>query len=258
MLDNLNLIHMNGRVYDNVIGRFMSADPIEADGSQSQDWNPYSYVSNNPATFVDPTGFEEEDHNCISDSPGCNLTPTLPEITVPGVRPPDWNIILQDSASSGSGAANSAGENKDPTIQGVTIHAPPKPPAPNTPPPPRFYIPPVGGQPVVPPSIPDLRDPPDPALPCTSTRSSNSTLNNHIAIGAGAGGLLTGGLVVGVLILNVVGAPEVEGAEAVLFGLAGEPIVSTATVGLSAATYGTVMGGLVGFGLTTQQCVRPK
>jgi hypothetical protein len=28
MLDNLSLTHMNGRVYDQIAGRFLSADPI--------------------------------------------------------------------------------------------------------------------------------------------------------------------------------------------------------------------------------------
>ncbi len=56
LLDNLNLIHMNGRVYDPVIGRFMSPDPVVTQIGDSQRGNPYSYVNNNPLTFIDPTG----------------------------------------------------------------------------------------------------------------------------------------------------------------------------------------------------------
>jgi RHS repeat-associated protein len=57
MLDNVGLIHMNGRVYDPVIGRFMSPDPIVSQVGDSQRGNPYSYVENKPLTMTDPTGF---------------------------------------------------------------------------------------------------------------------------------------------------------------------------------------------------------
>jgi RHS repeat-associated protein len=56
-LDNLNLVHMNGRVYDPTIARFLSADPIVQDPYHSQAFNRYSYVWNNPLNATDPTGF---------------------------------------------------------------------------------------------------------------------------------------------------------------------------------------------------------
>lgn len=57
MLDNLDLIHMNGRVYDQGIGRFISPDPnIQAPG-HSENYNRYAYVMNNPLTLNDPSGF---------------------------------------------------------------------------------------------------------------------------------------------------------------------------------------------------------
>lgn len=56
-LDNLNLVHMRGRVYDPVIARFPSADPIIQDPYHSQAFNRYSYVWNNPLNSTDPTGF---------------------------------------------------------------------------------------------------------------------------------------------------------------------------------------------------------
>jgi hypothetical protein len=48
---------MNGRVYDPVIGRFLSTDPVVAVGGNSQSLNPYSYVQNGTLRFTDPTGF---------------------------------------------------------------------------------------------------------------------------------------------------------------------------------------------------------
>jgi RHS repeat-associated protein len=58
MLDHLNLVHMNGRVYDPAIARFMSADPLIQSPNDGQSYNRYSYVLNNPTNLTDPTGFE--------------------------------------------------------------------------------------------------------------------------------------------------------------------------------------------------------
>jgi RHS repeat-associated protein len=57
-LDEVELIHMNGRVYDYNLGRFMSVDPILHAGSQGI--NPYSYIMNNPLSGTDPTGYAPE------------------------------------------------------------------------------------------------------------------------------------------------------------------------------------------------------
>jgi RHS repeat-associated protein len=57
MLSDFGLIHMNGRVYDPVLGRFLSADPYVGDAYDSQDYNRYSYVGNNPMNATDPSGY---------------------------------------------------------------------------------------------------------------------------------------------------------------------------------------------------------
>ena len=60
---NLNgggLIHMNGRVYDPTLGRFVSADPSIPDYRNTQYLNRYTYVLNNPLRYVDPTGYSCE------------------------------------------------------------------------------------------------------------------------------------------------------------------------------------------------------
>lgn len=56
-LDELTLVHMNGRVYDPVVGRFMSADPQIQDPMNLQSYNRYAYVMNNPLMYTDPTGY---------------------------------------------------------------------------------------------------------------------------------------------------------------------------------------------------------
>lgn len=56
-LASLGLVHMNGRVYDANIGRFLSADPFVQKGGAGQNFNRYSFGLNNPLSFVDPSGF---------------------------------------------------------------------------------------------------------------------------------------------------------------------------------------------------------
>lgn len=56
-LDELTLVHMNGRVYDPVVGRFMSADPQIQDPMNLQSYNRYAYVMNNPLMYTDPSGY---------------------------------------------------------------------------------------------------------------------------------------------------------------------------------------------------------
>ena len=60
-LDSNGFIHMNGRMYDPVLGRFLSPDPIVQAPTNSQSWNRYTYVFNNPMAFTDPSGFEGEE-----------------------------------------------------------------------------------------------------------------------------------------------------------------------------------------------------
>jgi RHS repeat-associated protein len=59
-LDQHALVHMGGRVYDPNIGRFMSADLFVQSPYSSQSFNRYTYVSNNPMSRIDPTGYDDE------------------------------------------------------------------------------------------------------------------------------------------------------------------------------------------------------
>jgi RHS repeat-associated protein len=60
MLDEVGLIHMNGRVYEPALGKFMSADPMVTYPSRATSFNRYAYGMDNPLRFVDPTGFQVE------------------------------------------------------------------------------------------------------------------------------------------------------------------------------------------------------
>jgi RHS repeat-associated protein len=56
-IPDTGLVNMNGRVYDPVLGRFLSPDPNVQDASDTQSYNRYSYVLNNPLRYTDPTGY---------------------------------------------------------------------------------------------------------------------------------------------------------------------------------------------------------
>jgi len=55
-VDPVGLVHMNGRLYDPLIGRFIQPDPIVQDPYDTQSLNRYSYVLNNPLSATDPSG----------------------------------------------------------------------------------------------------------------------------------------------------------------------------------------------------------
>jgi len=50
------LINMNARLYDPVLGRFLSADTVVPGSGNMQNFNRYAYVNNNPLIYTDPTG----------------------------------------------------------------------------------------------------------------------------------------------------------------------------------------------------------
>ena len=57
-LDDLELVHMQGRIYSPELGRFMSPDVIVQFPLNTQSFNRYAYVLNNPLRFIDPSGFD--------------------------------------------------------------------------------------------------------------------------------------------------------------------------------------------------------
>jgi RHS repeat-associated protein len=73
-LDDSQLIHMNGRLFDYRLGRFLGVDPIIQFPTNSQSFNPYAYLMNNPLSGTDPTGYAaakdctENDHvDCLQE-----------------------------------------------------------------------------------------------------------------------------------------------------------------------------------------------
>ena len=56
MLSEFDIINMNGRLYDPVLGRFFSPDNYVQMPDNSQNFNRYSYCLNNPLKYTDPSG----------------------------------------------------------------------------------------------------------------------------------------------------------------------------------------------------------
>jgi RHS repeat-associated protein len=130
-LDEVGLIHMNGRVYDPQLGRFLSADPIVSDPGSTQGFNRYAYVYNNPLRAVDPSGFEPVHQLAPTTVWGTDITdlgynyygPTPPS-SQPGGNYGTWTSVyfyggsfagnnqLSSSVSSG-GSANGGGSGFD-------------------------------------------------------------------------------------------------------------------------------------------------
>lgn len=64
---------MNGRIYDPTLGRFLQADPHIQAPNNSQNYNRYSYVLNNPMSMTDPSGyFFKKLFKAIADIPILN------------------------------------------------------------------------------------------------------------------------------------------------------------------------------------------
>jgi RHS repeat-associated protein len=98
----MGMNHMNGRVEDSITGRMLSADRFIPDRGNPQSYNSYSYVSNNPLTFTDPSGFcdRSDPHNtCVPINPAGG-----------GPNDPNYNADREFDWTTGSSAPGSQGQ----------------------------------------------------------------------------------------------------------------------------------------------------
>ncbi len=149
-LDNILLVHMNGRVYDPAIGRFLSADPYVNGIDASQGWNRYAYVTNNPLAYTDPSGFDfrrgDSLRSLVRAIDPRNTAPSgglpiggsgLEEIIVSATHlyPPNFDYLLQVSSRFGDvragstegGGGGGAAATADDKPQSVGPIPPPRP-----------------------------------------------------------------------------------------------------------------------------------
>jgi RHS repeat-associated protein len=105
-LDSLDFIHMNARVYDPDIGRFLSPDPTVPYADNPQSFNRYSYVMNNPLNRYDPTGFADDANDSGKDvaapsEKGCNTCSLSKESVSNAItQPPSTNANMHDKQSA--------------------------------------------------------------------------------------------------------------------------------------------------------------
>jgi len=65
-VDGMGLVHMNGRIYDPLLGRFLQADSVVQAPTFAPSHDRYQYVFNNPLGYVDPTGHSAENWRRIA------------------------------------------------------------------------------------------------------------------------------------------------------------------------------------------------
>jgi RHS repeat-associated protein len=80
------LDYFGARYYASVQGAFTSADPIGGRKLNPQTLNRYSYVTNSPLRYVDPSGLYPQDPKC----PDCINTEDKPEIVRINSAKPSW------------------------------------------------------------------------------------------------------------------------------------------------------------------------
>jgi RHS repeat-associated protein len=104
-------VHMNGRAYDPMLGRFLSVDPIIQFPANSQSLNPYSYILNNPLSGTDPTGYcsESQSGTNIRDFSGCRADKAQLSLTA----------VMSDGSRQNLGTFNS-GSSADMARAGAT------------------------------------------------------------------------------------------------------------------------------------------
>ncbi|PUA28739.1 MAG: hypothetical protein B0W54_09975, partial [Cellvibrio sp. 79] len=105
-VDQYNLVHMGGRVYDPNLGRFLSADLFIQSPYDTQSFNRYSYTFNNPLSYTDPTGYSSKGTTGSMCSPTSTPCGGYDEVFVRGTRNglTGWNMdnFIRDQIAQSS------------------------------------------------------------------------------------------------------------------------------------------------------------
>lgn len=97
-----NLTYAQARHYDQQLGRFISTDPLQFDGSNPFAFNRYAYANNNPYRFMDPTGLSPED--------GLDPNPPTSDPKPPPPPPPRSRVPSSDRCEFPCSVIYSSGE----------------------------------------------------------------------------------------------------------------------------------------------------
>lgn len=121
-----NLTNLDHRYYDTTLNRFLTPDPL-TDNTTTQTTNPYTYATNNPTNYTDPTGLRSthEDgagggvevltqttdvlHQTQCNARGCYTTPVRPyQLSTVGNATPahddDWGNVFEKGLGMAIGA----------------------------------------------------------------------------------------------------------------------------------------------------------
>jgi RHS repeat-associated protein len=109
MMDSVCMTNMNGRIYDQYLSRFASADTMVSDPGDGQDYNRYSYVDNRPTAYRDPTG-----HGTVGKTP----SPGEPE---DGLGSDDSSGSSDSSAGSDDSSSGDQGDDSDSGTETITV-----------------------------------------------------------------------------------------------------------------------------------------
>ncbi len=85
-IDMFEMINMNGRMYDPVLGRFLSPDPFVQAPDYTQGLNRYAYCLNNPLSLIDPSGYSwlgKHWKSLVSAAIGITVAAIMPAIGTP-------------------------------------------------------------------------------------------------------------------------------------------------------------------------------
>jgi RHS repeat-associated protein len=86
-LADVGLINFNARIYDPMVGRFLSADSIVPNPTDPQSFNRYGYVRNRPLSATDPSGHDDGG--------------ALPPVSIEKLPPPTGNIGIRNGIDPG-------------------------------------------------------------------------------------------------------------------------------------------------------------
>lgn len=104
-LDIFEMVNMDGRMYDPVLGRFLSPDPIVQEPDFTQGLNRYSYCLNNPLSLIDPSGYSWLSKNWKS-LVAATVGITVSVLTMGSATP--VAVILAGAAGGAAGALTGA------------------------------------------------------------------------------------------------------------------------------------------------------
>ena len=94
------LTYMQQRYYDPGIGRFLSVDPVTANGNTGANFNRYWYANNNPYKFIDPDGRKVKGPACGQNT-SCQLARGAAggriQVNLPG-SPRSWDKTKGEGA----------------------------------------------------------------------------------------------------------------------------------------------------------------